>query len=46
MQIHGGAGLMQEFEVSRYYRDAKLMTIGGGTSEIMKEIIIKTDALD
>jgi acyl-CoA dehydrogenase len=41
VQIHGGYGYMREFPVERFYRDARLWTIGGGTSEIMKEIIAK-----
>ena len=41
VQIHGGAGLMQEYIVARYFRDSKLFSIGGGTDEIMKEIIAK-----
>ena len=32
---------MDEYDVSRAYRDARLITIGGGTTEIMKEIISK-----
>lgn len=44
-QIHGGYGLMLEYEISRYFRDAKLMSIGGGTNEIMKEIISKMEGL-
>ena len=36
MQIHGGAGLSTELPLERYYRDARLMTIPDGTSEIMK----------
>jgi acyl-CoA dehydrogenase len=39
VQLHGGYGYMQEYKVERYYRDVRLITIGGGTSEIMKEII-------
>jgi citronellyl-CoA dehydrogenase len=46
VQIHGGAGLMTEYEVARYFRDAKLMSIGGGTNEIMKEIISKMEGLE
>ncbi|MEK6628311.1 MAG: acyl-CoA dehydrogenase family protein [Bdellovibrionota bacterium] len=42
-QIHGGYGLMQEYEVARYFRDSKLSSIGGGSSEIMKEIISKIE---
>ena len=39
VQIHGGYGYMREFPVERGYRDAKLGTLGGGTSEIQKNII-------
>lgn len=39
LQIHGGYGYMMEFPVQRWWRDERLSTIGGGTSEIMKEII-------
>ncbi len=41
LQLHGGYGYMDEYDVSRAYRDARLITIGGGTSEVMKEIISK-----
>jgi alkylation response protein AidB-like acyl-CoA dehydrogenase len=40
VQIHGGAGYMSEYAVSRYYRDIRLAEIGGGTSEIQKRIIV------
>ncbi|TGJ99026.1 acyl-CoA dehydrogenase [Leptospira langatensis] len=39
VQIHGGAGFMDEYKVSRLYRDVRLGEIGGGTSEIQKLII-------
>jgi alkylation response protein AidB-like acyl-CoA dehydrogenase len=39
VQIHGGYGYMREYPVERYYRDAKLGEIGGGTSEIQKLVI-------
>lgn len=39
VQIHGGYGYMKEYPVERGFRDAKLGTIGGGTSEIQKMII-------
>lgn len=39
VQIHGGYGYMKEFEVERKYREAKVGTIGGGTSEIQRMII-------
>jgi acyl-CoA dehydrogenase len=41
VQIHGGYGYMREYPVERFYRDARLFPIGGGASEIMKEIIAK-----
>jgi citronellyl-CoA dehydrogenase len=41
LQAHGGAGYMEEYDLSRFTRDIRLMTIGGGSSEIMKEIIAK-----
>lgn len=39
IQIHGGYGYTTEYHVERYYRDAKLCTIGEGTSEIQKLVI-------
>lgn len=41
IQIHGGYGFMMESDVQRFYRDARVMTIGGGTSQIQKEVIAK-----
>ncbi|MEJ2587250.1 MAG: acyl-CoA dehydrogenase family protein [Deltaproteobacteria bacterium] len=41
VQIHGGAGYMREYLVERLYRDNRILSIGGGTQEIMKEIIAK-----
>jgi citronellyl-CoA dehydrogenase len=41
LQAHGGFGYSDEFPISRAFRDARLITIGGGTSEIMKEILAK-----
>ncbi|MDZ7698679.1 MAG: acyl-CoA dehydrogenase family protein [Deltaproteobacteria bacterium] len=41
VQIHGGAGYMREYPVERLYRDNRILSIGGGTQEIMKEIIGK-----
>jgi acyl-CoA dehydrogenase len=43
VQIHGGNGYMREVLVERLYRDARLYPIGGGTREIMNEIIAKTE---
>jgi alkylation response protein AidB-like acyl-CoA dehydrogenase len=39
VQVHGGYGYIREYEVERLYRDARLFTIGGGTSEIQQKII-------
>jgi acyl-CoA dehydrogenase len=41
VQIHGGMGYMREAPVERLARDARLLPIGGGTQEIMKEIVAK-----
>jgi len=41
VQLHGGYGYMEEYEICRAYRDVRVTTIGGGTTEIMKEIIGK-----
>ena len=41
LQLHGGAGYMREYEIERMARDARLGPIGGGTDEIMKEILGK-----
>lgn len=39
LQIMGGYGLCNEYEVERFYRDAKLLTIGEGTSEICRMVV-------
>ena len=44
IQIHGGYGYTDEADVHRHWRDAKRITIGEGTSEIMK-IIVSNAAL-
>lgn len=41
IQIHGGYGYMREYEVERYLRDAKLLVIGEGTSEIQRVVIAR-----
>ena len=41
LQIHGGNGYMMEYPVQRYWRDARLQSIGGGTTQIMNEILTK-----
>jgi len=43
VQIHGGYGYMRETLVERLYRDARLYPIGGGTREIMNEVIAKIE---
>ena len=42
LQLHGGAGYMDEYEISRMYADARVQKIYGGTNEIMKELIGRT----
>jgi short-chain 2-methylacyl-CoA dehydrogenase len=46
VQVHGGYGYMEEFPVARYYRDAKVLEIGEGTSEIMRWIIARDLGLE
>ncbi|MBE1553727.1 acyl-CoA dehydrogenase family protein [Sporosarcina limicola] len=41
VQIHGGYGYMKEYEVERYMRDAKLLEIGEGTSEVQRMVIAR-----
>ncbi len=41
VQIHGGYGYCREYLVERLYRDSRLLSIGGGTYEIMNEVISK-----
>lgn len=44
VQIHGGNGYMNEYGVEMFLRDAKLLEIGGGTNEMMKQILAKNTA--
>lgn len=46
VQLHGGAGYMDEYAVSRRYTDARISRIYAGTSEIMREIIARSIGLD
>jgi short-chain 2-methylacyl-CoA dehydrogenase len=39
VQVHGGYGFIEEFPVARFYRDAKILEIGEGTSEVMRILI-------
>jgi alkylation response protein AidB-like acyl-CoA dehydrogenase len=41
IQIHGGYGYTEEFDVERYYRDAPLFTVGEGTNEILRTLIAR-----
>jgi acyl-CoA dehydrogenase len=41
LQLHGGFGYLRDAEVERHYRDARILGIGGGTTEIMNEIVAK-----
>ncbi|MFG3714860.1 acyl-CoA dehydrogenase family protein [Micromonospora sp. NPDC047730] len=41
LQLHGGYGYLRDAEVERHYRDSRILGIGGGTTEIMNEIIAK-----
>ncbi len=45
IQLHGGYGYMKEYEIERAYRDARLATIGGGATEVMKEIIGRLEGI-
>jgi citronellyl-CoA dehydrogenase len=42
IQLHGGYGYTTEYGIERAYRDARLATIGGGATEVMKEIVGRT----
>jgi alkylation response protein AidB-like acyl-CoA dehydrogenase len=42
LQLHGGAGYMNEYPIARIWRDARVTRIFGGTSEIMKEVVART----
>jgi len=44
-QFFGGMGYIEETHIARAWRDLRLLTIGGGTSEVMKEILTKTSGI-
>ena len=45
LQVFGGYGYIEEYDIARSFRDVRLITIGAGTSEIMREIIAKETGL-
>ncbi len=45
LQMHGGMGFMNEMLISRYYRDARILTIGGGADEVMSDILARMEGL-
>ena len=46
VQLHGGAGYMDEYRISRLYSDARIARIYAGSSEVMREIIARSMGLD
>ena len=44
-QVFGGYGFMEEYPVARYYRDAKVLEIGEGTSEVQRLVIARSYGL-
>lgn len=45
LQMFGGSGFINEMPISRSFRDSKLISVGGGANEIMREIIIKMEGI-
>ena len=43
LQMHGGMGYMKESIISRYYRDARGLSIGGGADEVLRGVIAKIE---
>ena len=41
LQFHGGMGYVEEYPIARYFRDVRLLSIGGGADEVMLEVIAK-----
>ena len=41
VQLHGGAGYLRDAEVERHYRDARILPIGGGASEVLADLAAK-----
>jgi citronellyl-CoA dehydrogenase len=45
LQFHGGMGYMEEYPMARYFRDSRLLSIGGGADEVMLGIIAKYEGI-
>lgn len=45
VQFHGGMGYVEEYPIARYFRDSRLLSIGGGADEVMLEIIAKYEGI-
>jgi citronellyl-CoA dehydrogenase len=45
LQFHGGIGYMDETWTSRFYRDSRLLSIGGGTDEVMLNVLARMDGI-
>jgi citronellyl-CoA dehydrogenase len=45
MQMYGGMGFMNETLISRYYRDGRVFSVGGGADEVMCQVIAKMEGL-
>ncbi len=45
LQFHGGMGYIEEYPIARYFRDARLMSIGGGADEIMLSVIARYEGI-
>ena len=43
IQLHGGYGFIEDYDVERYYRDVRITTLFEGTSEIQREIISRNE---
>ena len=45
MQLHGGMGYAEELWVARYFRDSRLVSIGGGADEVMLRILTMMEGM-
>ncbi|MBX6376920.1 MAG: acyl-CoA dehydrogenase family protein [Clostridia bacterium] len=41
IQLHGGAGFIADYPVERYYRDVRVLSIGGGTTQVLKDLVAR-----